>query len=76
MTVGIIEKSVKTNAILLNQSENYFLVAINSKKTEDSCLCVYDPHLSDCKKRPEGNVLMNEVLTLMSESVDNFLFVA
>ena len=76
MTVGVIEKSVKTDAILLNQSENYYLVAINSKKTEASCLCVYDQYLSNCKKRPEGDVIINEVLTLMTESVDNFLFVA
>ncbi len=76
MTVGIIEKSVKTDAILLNQSPNYYLVAVNSKKTENSCLCVYDARLSNCKKRPDNSISMGEVLTLMTESVDNFLFVA
>ncbi len=76
MTVGVIEKTIKTDAILLNQSENYFLVAINSKKTEESCLCVYDAHLSNCKKRPDGDIMIIEVMKLMDESIDNFLFVA
>ena len=76
MTVGVIEKSVKTDAILLNQSEHYYLVAVNSVRTESSCICVYDPALSECKKRPDNSVITEEILVLMQESVDNFLFVA
>ncbi len=76
MTVGVLEKSVKTDAILLNQSDNYYLVAVNSRRTEDSCICVYDSMLSNCKKRPDNSFVSDEILTLMVESVDNFLFVA